>query len=205
MKIKKILLILILGLSACGEHARKKDIIAKQGSIEVLQEELQQINERMNYFEVAACVDTTMFRYFDIDGNGLTDTLTTTVYVKSDTIFISYLWLRQNEIIWYDVITDSYLEALTDSVEREEWIRFVIDGANPELNKVSDFENLINYAINIGLAELREKGINIDIEEYKSYIINYKGILIDYGHPESREGLFIWYEPLQRFIVFYRP
>ena len=203
METQKILLILILGLSACGGRTQKKDIVAKQDSIVVFQEELQQ----MNYFEVSACVDTTMFRYFDINGDGLIDTLTTTVYVKSDTIFINYLWLRQNEIIWSDVITDSYLEALTDSVEKKEWIRFVIDGANPESNKIFDFEDLFlfNYAVNIGLDELREKGFNIDVDVYKSYILNYKGILIDYGHPVIREGLFIWYEPLQRFVVFYRP
>ena len=152
--------------------------------------------------------DTTMFRYFDIDCDGLTDTLTTTVYVKSDTIFINYLWLRQNEIIWHDVITDSYLEALTDSVKKEEWISFVIDGANPdEFHENFDFEDLFlfNHTVNLGLDDLRKKGFNVDIEEYKSYILNYKGIFIDYGHPESREGLFIWYAPLQRLVVFYRP
>ena len=205
MKPKKVLLILILGLFACSGHTKKKDVVAEQDSIVVFQEKLQQINEQI----VAACVDTTMFRYFDIDGDGLTDTLTTTVYVKSDTIFINYLWLRQNEIIWHDVITDSYLEALTDSVEREEWIRFVINGANPESNKISEFKDIftdaINYAVNIGIDELRKKGFIIGIEEYKFYILNYKGILIDYGHPESRKGLYIWYEPLQRFVVFYRP
>ena len=204
METKKILLILILGLSACGGRTQKKDVVAKQDSIVVFQEELQQ----MNYFEVAACVDTTMFRYFDIDGDGLIDTLTTTVYVKSDTIFINYLWLKQNEIMWHDVITDSYLEALTDSVEREEWIRHVMDGVNPELVKDFNFEDLFsfNYAVNIGLDDLRKKGFNIDMEEYKTYILNYKGVFFNYGHPESRGGgLFIWYEPLQRFVICYQP
>jgi len=205
MKTKKILFILILGFSACCGRTHNKGVVDKQDSIVVFHDVVQKVNEQLNYFKVAACVDTTMFRYFDIDGNGLIDTLTTTVFVKSDTIFINYIWLRQNEIIWSDVITDSYLEALTDSVEREEWLKFVIDGVNPELYKFSDYDNLFDFAVNMGLDELKEKGFDIDKEEYQSYILNYKGNLIDYGHPELRKGLFIWYEPLQRLVVFYQP
>lgn len=150
-------------------------------------------------------LDTTMFRYFDIDGDGVNDTISTTIFVRKDTILIKYLWLKEKKIIWSDTIRDVYLTIQTDDAAKRDWLNFIIDGANPNIYKISDFEHLIDYSVGLGVEELRDKGYYIDNNEYKRYIINYKGSLFEYGHPEMAEGLFIWFEPLKTFILFYQP
>ena len=109
MNLKKILGVFIIGISACiGGGMRKQNVI----SIMFLQEDLQQTDKELNYAEVMVYTDTTMFRYFDINGDGLIDTLSTTVFVRADTVFIHYLWLQKQKIIWSDLVKDSYLTVL---------------------------------------------------------------------------------------------
>jgi hypothetical protein len=63
----------------------------------------------------------------------------------------------------------------------------------------------MDYGVDFGVDDLKKKGYTVDRETYKQYTSDYKGCLIAWGHPESREGLFIWYEPLKIFILFYQP
>ena len=205
MNLKKLLGIFIIGITACtGRGTQKQDVIKGQDSIMSLQDELQQINKELNCAEVIVYTDTTMFRYFDIDGDGLVDTLTTRVFVRADTVFIYYSWLQEQKIIWSDLDKDPYLTAL-EPAEKKEWLDFIIEGCCPKSEKISDYENLVDYAIDFGIDDLKKKGFNINKEQYKTYIINYEGNLINYGHPEMREKLFIWYEPLKNFVLFYNP
>ena len=212
MKLKTILRIFILGLfflgmSSCAKQTDKQKIVQEQDFVSLfVQGELQLTNEELSSTETMFfCVDTTMFRYFDINGNGSIDTLTTRVFVKSDTIFIHYSWLQNQKIIWSDLITDSALTGLTDSIEREKWINFVISGCNPEKEKISDYEHLFDFAFNFAIDDLKKAGLNISEEEYKSYLLDYKGNLFYYGHPIVSEGLFIWYEPAKMVVLFYQP
>jgi len=184
---------------------RKQNVIKGQDTITFSQKELQQTNKNLNCAEVMGYADTTMFQYFDIDGDGLIDTFSTTVFVQADTVFIYYSWLQEQKIIWSDLDKDSYLTALTEPAEKKEWLNFIIQGCNPTSEKISDYENLFDYAIDFGIDDLKKKGFNINKEEYKTYILNYEGNLINYGHPEMREKLFIWYEPLRIFVLFYCP
>jgi hypothetical protein len=42
-------------------------------------------------------------------------------------------------------------------------------------------------------------------KQYKAYLRDFKGDLLTYGQPESREGLWIWYKPAGRMITYYHP
>jgi hypothetical protein len=56
-----------------------------------------------------------------------------------------------------------------------------------------------------GVDDLNKAGIPIDKERYKAYLQDFKGELLTYGQPESREGLWIWYKPAGRMITYYHP
>jgi hypothetical protein len=49
------------------------------------------------------------------------------------------------------------------------------------------------------------ENVKIPKEEYANYLNDFKGDMIAFGHPESREGLFMWYEPIKMFSLFYSP
>jgi hypothetical protein len=45
----------------------------------------------------------------------------------------------------------------------------------------------------------------LDKEQYRAYLQDFKGDLLEYGQPASREGLWIWYKPAGRMITYYHP
>lgn len=75
----------------------------------------------------------------------------------------------------------------------------------PEIYQIVDFQNILDLCIDFGVGDLKKKGHLFDEEGFKNYFKHYKGKLIAWGHPENREGLFIWYEPLKVFVLFYQP
>jgi len=56
-----------------------------------------------------------------------------------------------------------------------------------------------------GVDDLNRAGIHVDKEQYRAYLRDFKGDLLAYGQPESREGLYIWYKPARRMITYYHP
>jgi hypothetical protein len=149
--------------------------------------------------------DTTIFKLCDIEKDGQIDTIAARVYLKSDTIYLLQYWKKENEIIWSELTKDSYLTTLADIKEKDKWIKNVIDNALPDIFNIEDYHDLLKGSIEVGMNDIVQKGYKISKEEFEDYLNNYQGCLISWGHPEQREGLFIWYKPLKKFIEFYRP
>jgi hypothetical protein len=59
--------------------------------------------------------------------------------------------------------------------------------------------------VSIGLEWAKRNDLKISKDEYTKYLDNFKGDIIAYGHPENREGLFIWYEPVKDLVLLYAP
>lgn len=158
-----------------------------------------------NWDKSISASDTIFFQYFDVNTDGLIDTLVRTFTQRNDTIYISYSLKEQQNVIKIDQFTDTYLSSLSDCSEKMEWLNFVKYNSNFETYNFSDFNHLFNNAIKLGVNNLKEYGLIVHEEQYKNYLLNYKGALFTYGHPEMQEGLYIWYQPLKRFILFYHP
>lgn len=149
--------------------------------------------------------DTTFLQYMDVNTDGLMDTLITDLVKSNDTIYVSYFLKDQQTVIEVGNFIDTYLSSLSDCSKKKDWFDFVKYGSDIDVFEFSDFKHLTSFAIEFGMNDLKKHGFNIDKEEYKDYLQSYKGTLFAYGHPEMQEGLFIWYEPLKRFVLFYHP
>jgi hypothetical protein len=147
----------------------------------------------------AVLCDTIMLSFCDIDGDGLLDTISTHVYLITDTINIQYLWLKNGNTIWS--------ESTRDFTKLEpKWIKYSVENSVPEIYKKEYFsEDILDFGIDFGIDYLSTKNFVVDKDFYKQYLLNYKGNLIVWGHPEDRRGVFIWYQPLEMFVLFYKP
>jgi hypothetical protein len=154
-------------------------------------------------------LDTTILRFGKFDTDYVTDTIATRIFLKFDTVIVSSTWTKNSQLLWTYKLINPYLLINSDSLfeegKRSKWVTFTIGykHAVPEIYKIGDYSNLINFAIDFGVADLQKHGIIADKETYKQYLLNFKGDLITWGDPENREGLFIWYDPAKRFVLFY--
>ena len=154
-------------------------------------------------------LDTTVFLNCFIDNDKIIDTIKTRVFDLHDTIIVHSTWMKNGCIQWEKKFKNPYLwisdNSLFEYNKRDKWVTFTIGiyNAIPKIYKLEDYKNLIKPSIEIGLNDLKENGFYIKKEAYKQYVLNFKGNIIIYGEPEDREGMFIWYEPLKRFVSFY--
>jgi len=153
-------------------------------------------------------LDTVLYTTCFIETNEKLDTIKTRIFEDRDSIIVHSSWVKNNKLLWEKKITNPYIWVDDDPFfENNKWITFTtgIYYAPPNIYKIEDFIRLKEWAVGLGLNELQELDSSIDRESYEQYFENFNGNLIEWGDPESREGLFIWYKPLQRFVVFYRP
>ena len=168
---------------------------------------LLQLIETFEKFSNKA-LDTVLYTTCFIETNKKLDTIKTRVFEYKDSIIVYSSWIKNDKLLWEKKITNPYMWIDDDPFfENNKWITFTIGiyYAPPEIHKIDDFINLKKWGVGVGVNELQELGFTIDKESYEQYIENFNGNSIEWGDPESREGLFIWYEPLQRFVVFYQP
>ena len=149
--------------------------------------------------------DTTFLQCMDVNTDGLMDTLVTNLVKSNDTIYVSYFLKERQAVMEIGHFIDIHLASMSDCSEKKEWFDFVKYGSNFDVFEFSNFNHLMDFAIEFGINDIEKHGFNVDKEEYKNYLQHYKGALFAYGHPEMQEGLFIWYEPLKRFVLFYHP
>lgn len=158
-------------------------------------------------------LDTTIIRVGNIDGNGNPDTITSRVYLLSNTVFVDSWWIQNHDTLWKYQIKNPYVSFsypnLFEFDTRSLWVTFSIGVlyGSPSFETIAEFEKGSgvphNMIIEMGLSDLREKGIALSAKEYEKYINEFKGDLISYGDPEAREGLYIWYAPGRCFITYY--
>lgn len=155
-------------------------------------------------------LDTTILRFGAFDTDNVTDTISTRIFLKLDTVIVSSTWTKNLQLLWFNKLKNPYLWINNDSLfeykKRSKWVTFTIGykHAVPEIYKIGDYSSLINSAVDFGVEDLQKHGIIVDKETYKQYLINFNGDLISWGDPENREGLFIWYDPAKRFVLYYQ-
>jgi len=154
-------------------------------------------------------LDTTVLTIGFIDDDKAIDTIRSRVFLKHDTIWVNSNWINNRDTIWeyslknpYSYISDF---ALFQFNKRDIWVTFTIGiyQAIPKTYKIQDFRNLTEVAVKMGIQDLGSKGFKIGDNDYKDYISNFTGDLIDWGQPEDREGLFIWCRLAKRFVIYY--
>ena len=80
----------------------------------------------------------------------------------------------------------------------------------PDIESYQESNNRIDTAVKrlaceLGISYLKEKGIRVNELDYKKYLKNYKGNLLNFGDPESDEGIWIWYQPAKCLVRYYLP
>ena len=157
-------------------------------------------------------LDTVLYTTCFIETNERLDTIKTRIFEDKDNIIVHSSWVKNGTLLWEKKFINPdiiwvYNELFSENEKWKKWLIFTIGiyYAPPEIYKKRDDPELKELYVRIGLDELQELGFTIDKESYEQYIENFNGDLILWGDPEARDGLFIWYEPLQRFVCFYRP
>ena len=171
---------------------------------------LYQLIETFEKFSNKA-LDTVLYTTCFIETNERLDTITTRIFENENEIIVYYSWVKNGKLLWEKKLINPFIFALEDdpffhNEEGIKWIRFTtgIYYAPPEIYEISDIELYDSFVERV-LSELQELGFSTDKESYKQYIENFTGNLIVWGDPEGRDGAFIWYEPLQRFVIYYHP
>ena len=156
-------------------------------------------------------LDTTLLTIGNLDGDSVPDSIFTRVYYEADTIYADSKWVKDDHVLWHDSYTDPYSEVnadLFDSSSRNTWVSFAIGivYGPPNFHSRNDVDSSVNSIVyDEGLEDLKGMGIHLDKAQYKAYLRDFKGDLLAFGQPESREGLDIWYKPAGRMITYYHP
>jgi hypothetical protein len=160
-------------------------------------------------------LDTTLLAIGNIDGDAEKDTIFSRIYYNSKRIYVDSKWLKNNKVIWNYKYANPYVSfnsALLNYDTRSIWTIFAVGilYGTPAINTRQEFDehadsSLQNYVYEYGIADLKKAGIKINKEDYKTYLKNFKGGLLEFGEPETREGLFVYYQPAKRIITYYQP
>jgi len=154
-------------------------------------------------------IDTTVISTGKIDSDNSLDTIKSRVFKEKDDIIMHSSWSKGGNILWSDTLKNPYLwisnNPLFDYERRSFWVTFTIGFlyAVPDSENIQKYSNLLEIAGKIGIQSLENLGIKEDPDSYLRYLRYFKNDLVSWGDPEEREGLFIWYEPKQKFVLFY--
>jgi hypothetical protein len=156
-------------------------------------------------------LDTTILTVGNLDGDLDEDSIFSRVYYDSDDIYVDSKWIKNGDVIWEDKYTDPYIELnadLLDTSRDNTWVFFAIGVTYgpPDFEPRSVMDSsALPMVYDQGVEDLKGMGIHMDKEQYKGYLREFKGNLLAYGQPESREGLWIWYKPAGWMITYYHP
>lgn len=155
-------------------------------------------------------LDTTLIGLGQFEEDNKIDTIKTRVFEETGKIIAYSSWTKNGKLLWEKQINEPYMwineNPLFDGDKRSKWVTFTIGVYHtaPNIYRIKEYDNLRAGSVRVGIEDLEKNGLKVDSDLYKKYIENYKGDLMDWGHPESRDGLFIWYEPLKRFVAYYK-
>lgn len=155
-------------------------------------------------------LDTTILTIGNLDGDLDRDTIFSRVYYDSGSIYVDAKWMKNHHVLWEDKYADPYTELDADLFDstRPTWVCFaigIIYGAPDFQTRKQVDSGVLSLVIDQGVDDLKGAGIHMDKEQYMAYLQDFKGDLLAYGQPESREGLSIWYKPAERMITYYHP
>lgn len=155
-------------------------------------------------------LDTTILTIGNLDGDLDQDTIFSRVYYDSGSIYVASKWVKNHHVLWRDKYIDPYTELNADLFDstRPTWVCFAIGViyGPPDFHARNEMDSsALSLVYDQGVDDLNRAGIHVDKEQYKAYLRDFKGDLLAYGQPESREGLWIWYKPAGRMITYYHP
>lgn len=154
-------------------------------------------------------LDTIIYQKCHLDTAFQEDTLVTHIFERNNSIYLETNWKKDGKLVWSKETKDPYLwindNRLYQYDTRDKWVTFAIAirYGLPEIRHISEYVDLQEMAVENGVNELKGKGVEVSNEEYHKYLSNYKGDLVVVGDPESRDGMFVWYAPAKKFILFY--
>ena len=154
-------------------------------------------------------LDTTILTIGNLDGDLDLDTIFSRVYYDSGAINVDAKWIKNHHVLWEDKYADPYTELNADLFDstRPTWVCFAIGiiYGSPKFYTRNEVDSgaLSSVIIDQGVYDLNKAGIHTDKEQYRAYLQDFKGDLLTYGQPASREGLWIWYKPAGRMITYY--
>jgi len=151
-------------------------------------------------------IDSTILTVGYINSDTLPDTIVNRIYLIKPAILIKSEWIKDEKTVWEEEISNPYMwvnEKLTptnDSSNTDLWVTLTIalNYSLPELVKKDEFNN-INSDFSFPDLSPKEKTKAIE------YLANSSCDLLIHGQPEERNGLYLWYEPQNQFILYYAP
>ncbi len=153
-------------------------------------------------------IDTTIYSTGYINSDDIIDTANTTIKLINNKISIIYSWVKDDSLIWEYMFIDPYLwvsdSKLFEYGTRDIWVTLAIAAEKCifEFKNKYDFE-FITEESGAYIAHLYEKSI---IEkQFLNYIKNSIKQVVIYSQDESGGNLDFWYEPLNKFVPYYRP
>ena len=155
-------------------------------------------------------LDTTILTIGNLDGDLDPDTIFSRVYYDSGSVYVDAKWIKNHHVLWKDEYADPYVEINADLFDstRPAWVCFaigIIYGPPSFRTRKQVDSSVFSLVIDQGVDDLDSAGIHLDKEQYRAYLQDFKGDLLEYGQPASREGLWIWYKPAGRMITYYHP
>jgi hypothetical protein len=156
-------------------------------------------------------LDTTILTIGNLAGDLVPDTIFSRVYYEADSIFVDSRWIKNNRVLWRDKYSDPYTSLdvnLFSDTSRNTWMCFAIGiiYGPPDILPRGDVDtSALSMVYQQGVDDLKRLGVQTDREQYRVYLQDFKGQLLAFGQPESREGVWIWYKPAGRMITYYQP
>ncbi len=157
-------------------------------------------------------IDTSFTTIGQLNNDSRPDTVFTHIFEHSDSIHVKYKWNANGKRMWEHEFTDPYLwisdSDLFQYDTRDIWIVFTIATQNCVFELIefdAHYRSNIEGTASMGMLYFKASGIAISKDDYMKYLQQFNGQLVVYQQDEFG-GLFdIWYEPLRRFVPFYRP
>lgn len=149
-------------------------------------------------------VDTLWLNTFDIDGDGLLDTLSTHFQVLDDTISIRYAWLRNGLEAWHFSYRKYTLGELIDAGDKNTSVSTSLRLATVECVPIDKCGCSPNGSPHAVLAAPRTESRVLPDEDFMQYLQKYRGMLFRF-HAIRSFHYYIWYEPWQTFVLYDAP
>lgn len=154
-------------------------------------------------------LDTTILTTGNLDGDAVPDTIISRVYYDGENVYVDAKWVKDHHVLWKDRYSNPYISLsanLFNDSSSNTWPYFAVGivYGPPEFYKRNDRDfGDISSVYKQGLDDLRAAGVHLTKEEYEAWLRGFKGDLLIFGEPESREGLWIWYKPAAKMIIYY--
>ena len=155
-------------------------------------------------------MDTLTYTVGDFDGNGHLDTFITRIQNVNDTVKCkTVLHINDTDAAEFSY-NDPYSYIDSSSIfnveNKDIWIRFYLAVTYGIVQKLTHDEFKIDdNCTSIATQYLEKSKANFNKYELTKYLKSFSGDYVALGEPEGRDLLYVWYSPIQKFIVLYSP